>query len=38
MTNQVSEFGTISHFPSIFSGDILKRKKKKIQGLTGWLH
>ena len=38
MTNQVSEFGTISHFPSIFSGDNLKIKNKKIHGLTDWLH
>ena len=28
MTNQVSEFGTVSEFPSIFSGDKLKNKKK----------
>ena len=27
MTNQVSEFGTVSEFPSIFSGDKLKKKK-----------
>lgn len=29
MTNQVSEFGTVSEFPSIFSGDKLKK--------TSWL-
>ena len=34
MTNQVSEFGTVSEFPSIFSGDILK----KTHGLTDWFH
>ena len=35
MTNQVSEFGTVSEFPSIFSGDELK---KKTHGLTDWFH
>ena len=37
MTNQVSEFGTISEFPSIFSGDKLK-KKEKTHGLTDWFY
>ena len=36
MTNQVTEFGTVSEFPSIFSGD--KLKKKKTHGLTDWFH
>jgi len=38
MTNQVSEFGTISEFPSIFSGDKLKTKTEKTHGLTDWFH
>ena len=38
MTNQVSEFGTISEFPSIFSGDKLQQKKKKLMAwLTGFI-
>ena len=35
MTNQVSEFGTVSEFPSIFSGD--KLKKKLMAWLTGFI-
>ena len=35
MTNQVSEFGTVSEFPSIFSGD--KLKKNLMAWLTGFI-